>query len=50
MTKQAKIAIRAATLRHQCGRYAARMYVINRGGCLSAYRLACQLQAVSKGK
>ena len=48
MTKQAKIAIRAASLRRTCGRYAARMYVINRDGCLAAYRLACQLQAVSK--
>ena len=48
MTKNAKIAIRAASLRHTCGRYAARMYVINQGGCLAAYRLACQLQAVSK--
>lgn len=48
MTKQAKIAIRAATLRRTCGRYAAIRYVINRGGCLAAYRLACQLQAVNK--
>ena len=48
MTKQAKIAIRAAKLRHICGRYAARMYVVKRGGCLATYRLACQLQAVSK--
>ena len=48
MTKNAKIAVRAAKLRHTCGRYAARMYVINRGGCLAAYRLACQLQAASK--
>lgn len=48
MTNQAQIAIRAATLRHTCGRYAARVYVINRGGCMAAYRLACQLQAVSK--
>ena len=49
MTKQAQIAIRAASLRHKCGHYAARMYVINRGGSLAAYRLACQLQAVNKG-
>ena len=48
MTRQAQIAIRAAKLRHQCGHYAARRYVINRGGCLAAYRLACQLQAVGK--
>ena len=48
MTKNARIAIRAAKLRHRCGHYAARMYVINRGGSLAAYRLACQLQAVSK--
>ena len=48
MTKQAKIAIRAASLRHTCGRYAARMYVIKQGGSLAAYRLACQLRAVSK--
>ena len=50
MTKNARIAIKAAVLRHKCGPYAAIRYVINRGGCLSAYRLACQLQAVSKGK
>ena len=49
MTKQAQIAIRAASLRRTCGHYAARRYVINRGGSLAAYRLACQLQAVSKG-
>ena len=49
MTKQAKIAIRAAKLRHTCGHYAARRYVINHGGNLAAYRLACQLQAVNKG-
>lgn len=48
MTRNARIAIRAATLRHKCGHYAAIRYVVNRGGCLSAYRLACQLQAVSK--
>lgn len=48
MTKNAQIAIRAATLRRTCGRYAARMYVLNRDGSLAAYRLACQLQATSK--
>lgn len=48
MTKQAEIAIYAVSLRHTCGRYAAIRYVINRGGSLAAYRLACQLQAVSK--
>ena len=48
MTKNAKIAIRAAKLRRTCGHYAARRYVINKGGNLAAYRLACQLQAVSK--
>ena len=49
MTKQAKVAIKAAKLRQMCGRYAARMYVIKHGGSIAAYRLACQLQAVSKG-
>ena len=48
MTKQAKIAITAAKLRQMCGRYAARRYVIKQGGSLAVYRLACQLQAVSK--
>lgn len=45
MTHEAQIALNAVKIRKTCGPFAARQYVINHGGCLGAYRLACQLSA-----
>lgn len=45
---QAFHAIRAAKHRNRWGTYAARVYCIKRGVPLGLYRLACQLEAMSK--
>ena len=47
-TDQAKNAIRAAKHRKQWGRAAARAFCYNRGVHPSLYRLACQLEAITK--
>lgn len=46
MTLQAQQAIYAAKHRKQWGRYATMRYIRNNGVPLSAYRLACQMEAV----
>lgn len=45
MRTQTQIAIRAANMRHQIGRDAARRYIINQGVSLRLYYLACTLHA-----
>ena len=47
-TDQARNAIRAAKHRKQWGRAAARAFCYNRGVQPILYRLACQLEAITK--
>lgn len=45
MSQQAIIAIKAARMRKQVGRWASMKFAINNACPLSLYRLACQLEA-----
>jgi len=47
MTTQAQYAIKAVTIRKQCGRYAASQYA-RKHGVSSLYRLALQLEAIGE--
>lgn len=47
ITPQAWHAIKAASLRKQCGAFASRRYAEKNGVHPSLYRLACQLAAAS---